>query len=281
MSRIIINGVATQYLSVMDRGLHYGDGIFETIACVENNLQFWQQHMLRMATSADKLGLAFPGEQNFLHDIHSLLAAASAPENCVIKLMLTRGIGDRGYRIPAHTNACRMVMASDWPWHIKAITEQGARVRLCATQVSINPQLAGIKHLARMENVLARNEWQDEFDEGLMSDLHGYIIEGTMSNLFASRDGVLYTPSLQHSGIDGIMRQQVMAIARQQGLEVQEVKLRQADLLTMDELMLSNSLIGVCSVREFAGKSFLPGKMSIMLRSALHRRIVEHGQVAS
>lgn len=280
MPGIIINGVATEYVSAKDRGLHYGDGIFETIACVDQRLQFWQQHMARMSLAAEKLGLIFPGEQNFLDDIQQLLSAENTAANCVIKLMLTRGNSDRGYRVTDASRVCRIAMLTDWPVHIEDIRQQGARVRLCQTQVAMQPQLADIKHLSRIENVMARKEWQDEFDEGLMPDFHNHIIEGTMSNLFAVRDGVLYTPSLESCGINGIIRQQMISIVSALGLELQETHMNQADLLAMDELMLTNSLIGIWPVREFAGKTYSPANMTQQLGEALHRRMIEHGQVA-
>ena len=209
MQRIAINGICTEYVPAMDRGLHYGDGVFETIACRDNQLQFWQQHMTRMRAAAAVLKLEFPGEETWLSDVRALLEASDAQRGLVIKLMLTRGVGERGYRVPRSVLPCRLAFISLLPEHTAPVAQQGARVTRCTVPLSVNSVLAGIKHLNRLDNVLARNEWQDEYDEGLMSDHEGNIIEGTMSNLFAVRAGTLYTPALENCGIHGIIRQQL------------------------------------------------------------------------
>jgi 4-amino-4-deoxychorismate lyase len=262
----------------MDRGLHYGDGLFETIACVDRRLQFWQQHIERMAAGAKKLKIAFPGSKLFLADIRNILDSQSDRQDCVIKLMLTRGTGERGYRSPEKPLTCRIVICSDWPNTIAQIAEQGARLRICDTRLATNPQLAGIKHLNRLENVLARNEWQIEFDEGLMTDTEGNIIEATMSNVLAVRNGVLFTPSLDRCGINGIIRQQLIGIAENLGIAVQEKIITQDELVDMDEIMLCNSVIGVWPVTMFAGRQYAIGKTTRLLATQMAERAKQHAQ---
>jgi len=278
MPGISVNGVESDYIPVMDRGLHYGDGVFETIACVGGRLQFWQQHIERMAAGAARLKICFPGEKPFLSDIRNLLAAHGEQPDCVIKLMLTRGTGERGYRNPEKPLACRIAMVSGWPGYISAVAQQGARIRICDTRIASNPQLAGIKHLNRLENVLARNEWQDEFDEGLMTDIQGNVIEGTMSNVLATRDGILYTPLLDQCGIDGIIRQQLIQLAAELEIRVEEINISVDELVTMDELMLCNSLIGIWPVAEMAGRRCATGKMTRLLTKQLAYRSEKHAQ---
>lgn len=276
MQSISINGIATDYVSAMDRGLHYGDGIFETIACINYRLQFWQQHMDRMAAAAEKLNISFPGDRIFLQDIQNLLDMHPPSQSCVIKLILTRGSGERGYRCPVKPQPCRIVIRSNWPAGIDQVIKHGARLRICDTQIAINPQLAGIKHLNRLENVLARNEWRDDYDEGLMTDGQGHIIEGTMSNLFAVRDGILYTPALDQCGVSGIIRQQLILLANELKISVQEKPITLTELMQMDEILLTNSVIGLWPVTQFSERTYSIGNVSISLASQLTARANEH-----
>ena len=278
MQGIVINGICTEYVPAMDRGLHYGDGVFETIVCQDNRLQFWQQHMTRMRAGATILRLDFPGEETWLNDVRSLLEAGDAKRSLVIKLMLTRGVGERGYRVPRTVLPCRLAFKSLVPENTAPLSHQGARVTRCTVPLSVNSVLAGIKHLNRLDNVLARNEWQDEYDEGLMSDHKGNIIEGTMSNLFAVRAGTLYTPALENCGIHGIIRQQLLEIASEQNISLEVTTITHEALLQMDEIFLCNSVIGARPVTEYSGKEFLPGSITALLSDKLKKRIEDYAQ---
>jgi 4-amino-4-deoxychorismate lyase len=281
MQRISINGVQAEYISVMDRGLHYGDGVFETIACVNNQLQFWPQHLTRMAAGAEKLKINFPDERLWLHDVQQLFDAQISGEPCIIKLMLTRGIGERGYRHPAKPVPSRIAIRTDWPDNTDRVAERGARIRLCETRLSVSPQLAGIKHLNRLDNVLARNEWQDEYDEGLMMDFQDNIIEGTMSNVFAIKQGVVYTPALDRCGVNGIIRQQLLLIANELNMRIQESNITQAGLAEMDEMLLTNSVIGIWPVTEFADTKYTIGDTGQLLAERLAERVGRHAQTVA
>jgi 4-amino-4-deoxychorismate lyase len=278
MQRISINGVQAEYISVMDRGMHYGDGVFETIACVNNQLQFWPQHLARMAAGAEKLEINFPDEDLWLHDVQQLFDEQVSGEPCIIKLMLTRGIGERGYRHPANAVPSRIAIRTGWTDNTNRV---GARIRLCDTRLSVSPQLAGIKHLNRLENVLARNEWQDEYDEGLMMDFQGNIIEGTMSNVFAVKEGALYTPALDRCGINGIIRQQLLSIANELNMRVLESTITQTGLAGMDEILLTNSVIGIWPVAEFADTKYTIGDTGRLLVERLAERVEHHAQIVA
>ncbi len=281
MQRISINGVQAEYISVMDRGLHYGDGVFETIACVNNQLQFWPQHLARMAAGAEKLEISFPDEHLWLHDVQQLFDEQVSGEPCIIKLMLTRGIGERGYRSPAKPLPNRIAIKTDWPDNIDQLADRGARIRVCETRLSVSPQLAGIKHLNRLENVLARNEWQDEYDEGLMMDFQGNIIEGTMSNVFAVKEGALYTPALDRCGVNGIIRQQLLSIANELNMRVLESTITQTGLAEMDEMLLTNSVIGIWPVAECADTKYTIGDTGRLLVERLAERVEHHAQTVA
>ena len=250
-SNCMINGIAADHLLISDRSIHYGDGLFETILCTDNRLYYWPQHYQRLRTSAARLKIACPDEQTLLQDITELVSSNQAAEHCVIKVVLSRGLGERGYSYATDISANRIVLLSVLDAAYSSIlsdTMMSGELFICDQQVSINESLAGMKHLNRLENVMARNEWDDRkavFIDGLMLNADHEVIEGTMSNLFAIRDGHVFTPVLDRSGIRGVMRDAIVELAAKHKLSLSEVRLTVEDLLLMDELFITNSLIGM------------------------------------
>jgi 4-amino-4-deoxychorismate lyase len=262
----LINGIAADYLNINDRAIHYGDGLFETILCTGNKLLYWQQHYQRLQLSAEKLSLSCPHEQLLLNDIRQLIEQNKNSDKhaCAVKIILTRGAGERGYRFTRKrvTNVCnenRLVMISALESNYSSLLSDkllSGELYLCEQQVSINESLAGLKHLNRLENVLARNEWNkvadDMYIDGLMVNAKRHVIEGTMSNLFAVKDSQLFTPDLAQSGVKGIMRDVIIALAKKNNIKVSIINASIDDLFDMDELFISNSLIGIKSVTKFS-----------------------------
>ncbi len=244
MNSILVNGTAADTLDANDRGLQYGDGLFETIAYKNGQPCFWTEHLQRMRQGCERLGLKMPANSLWESDLEAL----NPPERCVIKLTLTRGVSSRGYACEPDnppTRICRVLSWPDYP----ASNRQGIRARICTTPVSINSTLAGIKHLNRLDNVLARNEWQsNDYAEGFMLDHHQHVIEGTMSNVFCVLDDQLYTPDLQRSGVNGIMRQRILQLAEKNAIEVNQLDIGLQNFLNMDGIFVTNSLIGLWPV---------------------------------
>ena len=256
----------------MDRGLHYGDGLFETIACIDGKLQFWHEHLERMRSGALRLGIETAAIDHFENDVLSLLEKNNI-SHCVIKLVLTRGESDRGYRSASPQKTTRIVFISDLPQFSESYNTQGIKARFCQQPVSKNSALAGIKHLNRLDNVLARNEWRDEYQEGLMLDESGHVVEGTMSNVFAVKNNQLLTPSLNSSGVDGIIRGQILAIARELDVETQILEIKKSDMESMDEIFVCNSLIGIWPVSVLDNKTYEVGVLTSNLAQALQQRM--------
>lgn len=272
MQQILINGIPSEYVSAADRGLQYGDGVFETIACVGTHAVFIEQHLKRMEHGARKLDIAFPDRELFLHDIHRLLKN-SGDNKSIIKLLLTRGQGKRGYRYEQSQLPTRVGMLSDWPEYVEQWNRQGIKSRFCTTSASINPQLAGIKSLNRLENVLACNELGGEYDEGFLCDIDGNVIEGTISNVFAVIDNVLVTPDLSRCGIRGIMREQVLASAYESGISVNIINLSRETLMNSQEIFICNSVVGLCVVKQLEQQRFNNHTMTESIKRALGERI--------
>jgi 4-amino-4-deoxychorismate lyase len=273
MQRVSINGIETQHLPVMDRGIQYGDGLFETVAYKDGALQFWDEHIFRMKCGAEKLGIAFPGDEKYYQDIKNLLDQAP-DENCVIKLLLTRGSATRGYRQAAISKPTRAALANPWPdYQEDIITNQGIKIHVCKHPISTNPVLAGIKHLNRLDNVLARNEWGDEFHEGLMSDTHGNVIEGTMSNVFFIKNGILLTPDLERCGVNGIIRNQILSIARENNIETHIRNINNDEIDSMDEIFITNSIIAIWPVKSVNDNQYSIGNMTRNFETELKQRM--------
>jgi 4-amino-4-deoxychorismate lyase len=239
---MLLNGQPASGISLHDRGLAYGDGLFETILVHDGHAVLLDLHLQRLQEGCGRLGLAFD-DKAIRHDIKAVLAHADAA-NSVLKLMLVRKAGGRGYR-PA-TDACnRIVTVHPKPLY-SGSPEQGIAMFLCQQRLARQPALAGLKHLNRLEQVMASREWPDEtYQEGLMLDTHDLAIEGTRSNLFAVIDGKLVTPRLDQCGVDGVLRR---CLLQHFGARSQQVELALPALKTASELFVCNGVFGVWPV---------------------------------
>ena len=249
---VLINGQSNQSVPVTDRGLAYGHGLFETISLNQSTPIAWQAHLTRLKTDAERLAISLPADIDLLleQDLTELLRLQSViPDRSVLKITVTRGCGGRGYAVDDSTSINRIVQLNSFPQYPDEPSLRGVNLRLCDTRLAISPQLAGIKHLNRLEQVLARAEWQSsDFREGLVLDAEGFLAEGTMSNLFWCKDGALFTPQLDRCGVNGIVRQRIIAIAEEQGIKLRIGRYNPDCLVSADEVMVCNSVIGVWPV---------------------------------
>lgn len=244
MTRIWHNGRSVRADAWRDRGLQYGDGLFETMRVQDHRIALLDAHLRRLSRGCRRMGLPLPGPDL----CQELLRAAGIWPHAVVKLVLTRGPGKRGYRVPTPSRPTRIVQCE--PLAGSPEPRSGAvRVRLCRTPVTENPALAGLKTLNRLDSVMARREWRDpRIAEGLMRDHRGDIICGTMTNIFIARRGRLLTPVLDRAGVAGVMRQWVIRTARREGIEVQEGRLGMRQLVAAEEIFLTNAVIGIWPV---------------------------------
>ena len=263
----LVNGELGELIPVTDRGLLYGDGIFETIVIRQGRPQHWQRHMNRLQAGCRRLGIQ-PFENALLQaEADTIIKGA---DKGVLKLTVTRGSGGRGYRVAETTASTRIMQLHPWPEYPASCAEQGVKIRLCEIRLGHNPVLAGIKHLNRLEQVLARQEWvDDDIREGLLMDTEGNLVEGTMSNLFIVSDGVLLTPDLSRCGVAGIMRTLILELAEQQGLDTQIAQINRQALLQADEVFLSNSLIGIWPVIAMEKTMYRKGTITVQLQTLL------------
>lgn len=263
---MLIDGKDSDQIAADDRGLLYGDGLFETLAVHSGEPQLWTRHMARLARGCVRLGIEPPSVDLLQVEARALCAGSA---RAVLKIIVTRGSGGRGYRPPAPALPRRILSLHPWPDHPAHWSQQGVSVRLCDTPLGANPRLAGLKHLNRLEQVLARAEWDDpDIAEGLMLDAAGGLIEGTMSNLFLVRDGRLRTPALERCGVAGVMRARVLELAAQGGIASEVSELGLTDLQGADEVFVCNSVIGIWPVRRVQSMEFTPGPVTRFLQQA-------------
>jgi 4-amino-4-deoxychorismate lyase len=269
MTRLLINGREDGRLDAADRGLHYGDGLFETLAVRHGHARFLDWHLERLAEGARRLGMPLPDTGLLREEI----GAVCAPDIGVVKLIVTRGRGERGYRPPKQPAPTRIVAGHSWPAWPDAAWIRGVRLGWCRTRLGRNPALAGIKHLNRLEQVLARAEWDDErMDEGLMQDERDLAISGTQSNLFARIGDRWVTPLLDQCGVAGVMRRAFRGWAAEQGDTVVERSVPAAELAGAKALVLTNAVIGAWPVREFAGRPMAVDPQAVQFNAWLERQ---------
>ena len=255
-SRMLVNGVASEVVSAADRGFSYGDGLFESIRFVGESAPLWDRHMQRLADSCRRLQLPLPDTAELLREAQQV---SEAMAHAVVRIAWTRGVGERGYSPPVAATPTRVVAAFPPPSVDGAVYARGVRTRLCTLRLAEQPQLAGMKHLNRLEQVLARAEWNDPaIAEGLLCDGGGRLVSATMANLFAVIDGELVTPSLQRCGVAGVARAEILARAE----NATERDIRLPDLQRASEVFLSSSVRGVVPVQSLDDWGWTPGPVT-------------------
>ena len=239
---IWINGRRGTVIDCRDRGLQYGDGLFETMLVRRGCIRLLELHLERLSEGCRRLALAAPAAGI---EREVVLRARQCTDG-VLKLILTRGRGARGYRPTGDARCTRVLSLYPLP-----SGPAGARtVRLCRTRLGINPDLAGLKTLNRLESVMARAEWRDErIWEGLMRDVEGSIVCGTMSNVFLRRGSTLMTPALDRCGVAGIMRRWVLEQAADLHLAVWQGRLPIEAFRDAEEVFMTNAVQGIVPVR--------------------------------
>jgi 4-amino-4-deoxychorismate lyase len=264
---ILVDGAVTEMVSARDRGLNYGDGLFETMRLHAGRVCLLSRHLARLRAGCVRLALPYPGDAPIEADIARL--ADTAAEG-VVRLVLTRGDGGRGYAPPRVPAGRRIVSLHALPPPGPPALSLG----ICSTRLGQSVTLGGLKHLGRLEQVLAAAEVDlAGWDEGLMLDASGHVVEATRHNLFYVRGGRVLTPPLDRCGVAGVMRGLVLDTLAALNLPGGEAPLRYDALDEIDEMFLCNAVVGVRPVRRVAGRELAPGKTV----AALHRPLAAAG----
>jgi 4-amino-4-deoxychorismate lyase len=258
----LVNGRETG-VDPADRGLAYGDGLFETMAAADGRIRWLDYHLERLERGCRRLAIE-PPDRNLV----GAEIGAHCPRSgrAIVKLIVTRGPGERGYRPPEAPKITRILGFSAWPDYPRSHYTDGIRVRVCALRLGVSPALADLKHLCRLEQVLAHVELRGhDVEQGLLLDTTDRVVGGSSSNVFAVRGGELVTPALTRNGIAGVMRRVVLETAPQIGLTPREEDLGLSDLIDADELFMTNALIGIWPVARLDERSFARGPATARL----------------
>ena len=263
----LINGNHTSEIALNDRAVHYGDGLFETIAIQNKQILCFDEHLSRLEKGCKRLKIPIPDKDIIRDEVTSLIDTTGQG---VIKIIITRGQGGRGYKIPDDTAPTRIITLFPWPDYHKKFPTTGIKTKVCDFRYARNPALAGIKHLNRLEQILARSEWTDDaISEGIVMDTDGFVIEGTMSNIFCIKNTTLYTPDLSLCGIEGIIREKIIDMADKMKFSVEVKNMTLEFLLSTDEIFICNSLIGVWPVNSIGEKLFSNHEKTIKIANEL------------
>lgn len=256
------HGIRIDSVPVDDRAVQYGDGVFESVAVRDASPRFWDLHVARLALACEKVGLTMPAPNILLRDLDNALARTTVNTGfCTAKIVISCGGHERGYRRRQQVLVnSRIGIFADTPLHPDTYAT-GVAVRLCETNVSCQPRLAGVKSLNRLDQVLARSEWSDPgiFD-GLMCDDDGNLVCGTRANLFVVRENHIETPRLDRCGVAGIMRQRIIDLLGMNDVHVAEMAIGFEEFDSFDEVYLSNSQIGVVPVRRCGSHTWAVGE---------------------
>ncbi|QXI35085.1 aminodeoxychorismate lyase [Pseudomonas promysalinigenes] len=259
-----VDGQDATAINLQNRGLAYGDGLFETIAVRGGRASLLDGHLARLALGCKRLAidadLALVGDE--------IQRFARQLGDGVAKLVLTRGDSQRGYAPAAGVAPRRILQGAPLPSYPAEHAEHGVRLFPCQTRLGEQPLLAGLKHLNRLEQVLARAEWQDgEHAEGLMRDGQGRVVEGVYSNLFMVSAGVLVTADLSRCGVAGVMRGALLEHAPRMGMPTQVRDIAFEELQQADEVFVCNSVYGVWPVRAVGALNWSPGPLTRKLQA--------------
>ena len=266
---MLVNGSPSNVISIRDRSLLYGDGVFRTMRAVNGQALHWQLHYQKLQHDCSALNIACPDFAQLSAELQNLL---NDHPNGAIKIIVTRGINQRGYSPFTQFPPTHIWDVAPLPDYPNPSETHGIKARLCQIRLSQQPRLAGIKHLNRLENVLAASEWNDaDIAEGLLMDTDGNVIEGVRSNLFAVLNDTLTTPSLLGCGVAGIQRDRVIAWANTNNVPLEIRTLSWDEIINADELFVTNSLIGVCPIRELEQCRWTDFAMAHHVQQALEK----------
>ncbi|WP_253384020.1 aminodeoxychorismate lyase [unidentified bacterial endosymbiont] len=253
----VINGLEQDSLPASDRATQFGDGCFTTARILDGRICLFDAHIRRLQLACAALMIPFLDWETLRGEMSQL---ASGKARGVLKVIISRGSGGRGYSGATCLHPTRMVSVSAWPAHYERWREEGVTLTLSPVRLGRNPMLAGIKHLNRLEQVLIRTHLeQTDADEALVLDSEGVITECCAANLFWRQDDNVYTPSLEQAGVKGIMRQVCIEHLARSGFRVVEVSVKEDALLKADEVVICNALMPVIPVRAW-GKLTFPSR---------------------
>lgn len=235
-----------------DRGLNYGEGLFETIRVADGHAPLLSFHQARMVLGCQRLGLSISPARIAQRLQQAVRECATGDR--VLKVMVTGGSGPRGYAAPRQAQPRWLIRDSQWRARPETLYQDGIVTGVCQQRFASQPALAGIKHLNRLEQVRAAGQVRDRgWDEGLMLDSLGRPVEWTSMNLLARFGDQLWLPPVDRQGVAGVARSWLLTEwLPSSSYTVSERPRALAELRHADELIACNSVAGFLPVRKLA-----------------------------
>ncbi len=258
----IINGKEQSDISIFNRNFQYGDGLFETCIVRDNYILFWEKHLSRLEIGCRKLKIKNIEESLWLKDIKKALSLTSK-KNCVLKLVLSRGNTERGYSYPDDILPVRVVIVSELK---NTHAKESYSLEYAQSGYHSNPNLAGIKHCNRIEQILARSSLKA--DEAIMLDENQNIISVTQGNIYFIFGQRLVTPRLDRCGVVGSRRSLILELAESIELHVEQIDISINEVKKADEVFISNSIIGIQSVNSIEDFQFRKRSLTEQIKTA-------------
>ncbi|WP_028862152.1 aminodeoxychorismate lyase [Psychromonas aquimarina] len=262
---MLINGINSTTIDAADRGLAYGDGLFSTIKVEYGRVQLWDYHLHRLQLGAQKLFFPKVDWALLSAEVKQLAVTISDKPQAVIKVILTRGCGGRGYSSQGCDSALRILSAGAYPAFYQQWQVEGIKVIQCEHKLAVNHHLAGLKTLNRLEQVFIKHELESRGAlEGIVCDNDGYVIEACSANIFFYLDDQWQTPKLDGSGVAGVKRRQIMEAAEKAGVSVREVRIKADALFNAQAVCLTNALMGIVPVKQYQSHVYNQGGFSLI-----------------
>ncbi len=266
MYECLVDGEISRYVETTNRGLNYGDGLFETLSVMRGRPRRWQAHMDRLGAGCERLGLPMPPQAILLRDVQTVSAGLAAT---VVKIVLVRSGNGRGYS-PSKVSSCvRIVSAHAYPQGLAHNAEKGVNARICKLRLAIQPALGGMKHLNRLEQVLASSESiGDDHTEGLLLDCENHLVSAISANIFLVMGELLLTPRLDQCGVRGVLREQILKAF---GSRCEQRRIMVDMMTEADEVFICNSVRGVVPIVSIDDLEYPVGPVTREIQSWLEK----------
>lgn len=258
-NQFLINGKKSLGLNPFDRGLAFGDGVFRTMKIQNGVPKYWKHHYEILSHDAKSIQIHIPSSRTLLNDVKKLF---SEPGDFVGKFIVTRGVSERGYQFKKNIKCTRILLKNTFVPIRKKIVTEGVCLQVCKQTLSENSMLSGIKHLNRLENVLAKTELEEGNFDGILLDNHGYVNECISSTIIMRVNDYLYLPIQNMSGVSGVTKRIILNNAGHMGYKVKTKKILLSELIKSDEVVITNSLIGAIPIRKIKNKTWKSFKLA-------------------
>lgn len=272
-------------VSIFDHGYLFGDGIFETLRVYEGGIFRLGQHLDRLWRSAQYFHLRIPCSKDELGELSRQALKRSGMQDAYLRITISRGIGDRGIDPDACTSPTVSIIVKDLPRYPAECYQGGAETKVLSVRKIADEALSSqVKACNYQNNILAKIELNEAgLIEGFLLNNRGFIAEGTVSNAFVVARGALWTPSVSSGCLEGITRNTVIEIAREQyGIPVEEKELTRYDLYTADECFMTNTIMEIMPVRSVDGRQVgatIPGNVTRRLTDGFHELIKREREI--